>query len=53
MFKHSRRNFLASSAAASLFLLEADRLVAADAASPAGKGIDMTIARWNGAKRRQ
>ena len=49
MFKHSRRNFLARSAAASLFLLEADRLVAADAA-PAGKGIDMTIARWNGAK---
>lgn len=54
MSKCSRRDFLVHSAAAGAVALQAGHLLAADAAAaektPTGKPVDMTIARWKGAK---
>lgn len=50
MCKYSRRDFVVHSAAAGLLMLQADRMVAAETA-PAGKAVDMTIARWKGAEK--
>jgi len=48
MCKYTRRDFVVSSAATGLLLLQSQRLAAADPA-PAGKPVNMTIARWKGA----
>jgi uncharacterized protein (DUF362 family) len=48
MCKYSRRDFLVHSTAASLLMLQTNRLTAADAPA-AGKPIDMAIAKWKDA----